>query len=220
MAPELIRIQEDKFYGHMVKTKGAVAFFGTRHADENFCRRFGSLHFTKQVHGNKIINAGGGGEADGQWVMVPGEAAAVATADCVPIIILSGKIVVSLHAGWKGIEKGIIQAGVDICLNKAPTSKCIVCIGPHIASQSFEVGIDVGERLQAISARTVSLPHSNPKKVYISLEKIVREILGRKGFDRRQVVSVAADTMTNTDYYSYRRDGGTGSRLISLGVLT
>src|SRR4029453_6810882 len=52
-----------------------------------------------------------GTEADAAVTAVPGAAIAVQTADCVPIGLEATGAVAVVHAGWRGLAAGGIQAG-------------------------------------------------------------------------------------------------------------
>src|SRR5262245_49263786 len=81
-----------------------------------------SLHQTRQVHGRTVVVADGdaagmlGREADA-LVAEPrtGHAVAVRVADCVPVLVAdptTGRVA-AVHAGWRGVEVGIVTASVE-----------------------------------------------------------------------------------------------------------
>ena len=69
----------------------------------------------------------------------------VLTADCVPILIYdkNKKIVSAIHAGWKGIYKGIINKVINFLLNSGSKSKDLIgIIGPCISQKNYEIKKD------------------------------------------------------------------------------
>jgi YfiH family protein len=72
------------------------------------------------------------------------------TADCIPILISSEncKFKAAIHAGWKGIAKGIIENTISTLINKL----CInlegikIYIGPHIRSCCYEVSCEIEDQ--------------------------------------------------------------------------
>jgi copper oxidase (laccase) domain-containing protein len=82
----------------------------------------GRMAMIRQVHGTRVIRrddptqASGPepwedlDEADGQVTARPGVAPMVLTADCLPVAVAGGGAVAMLHAGWRGLADGILEA--------------------------------------------------------------------------------------------------------------
>jgi copper oxidase (laccase) domain-containing protein len=70
----------------------------------------------RQVHGRKVHCAGGGGagvpEADALVVRESNRPIAVFVADCVPIALSGDGVAAAIHAGWRGLCAGVIEAAV------------------------------------------------------------------------------------------------------------
>ena len=105
-----------------------------------------------QVHGGRVVTAGGAGhagEADGLVTARPGLALLVTVADCLPVFLLepASGVIGALHAGWRGIAGGVLEAGVAAAhaLGASP-EQLRVAIGPGIGPCCFEVGPEVAER--------------------------------------------------------------------------
>lgn len=79
-------------------------------------------------------------EADAAMSRTPGIVAAVLTADCLPILICdqAGTEVAAIHAGWRGLAKGVIEATVAKLTSKRET--LLVWLGPAIGPLAFVVG--------------------------------------------------------------------------------
>jgi hypothetical protein len=91
-----------------------------------------------QVHGTTIaVDADERVEADGQVVTRRGVAAIVLTADCLPVALAGPDAIGVVHAGWRGLAAGVLEAGV------AATGAVAAAIGPGIGPCCYEVGDDV-----------------------------------------------------------------------------
>lgn len=62
---------------------------------------------------------------------------AVRTADCVPLVLLGAESIGVVHAGWRGLALGIIQATVA-AMGDVHTAH----VGPHIRAGCYEFGDD------------------------------------------------------------------------------
>lgn len=65
------------------------------------------------------------------------------TADCLPVLFCNkqGTEIASAHAGWKGLQKGILESTLEHF--KSSKEDIIAWFGPAISKQVFEVGEDV-----------------------------------------------------------------------------
>ena len=79
---------------------------------------------------------------DGLWTDEPGRAVMLLTADCLPIALARANgtpAVAVLHAGWRGLLGGIVEAGVA-ALGDGPVA---AAVGPGIGPCCYEVGDEV-----------------------------------------------------------------------------
>ena len=113
----------------------------------------------RQVHGAAVA-AHREGEAIGQPIDAdilvtndPQVAAAIQTADCVPVLIADTRTgaVAAAHAGWRGLAQRVPLAAVEAMVNEfgARESKLIAAVGPSIGACCYEVGGEVRERFGA-----------------------------------------------------------------------
>jgi polyphenol oxidase len=94
----------------------------------------------RQVHGTHVVVDGHGGEeGDGQVTTRPGVAAIVLVADCLPVALAAPRAAGVVHAGWRGLAAGVLEAGVA-ALGDGPVA---AAIGPGIGPCCYEVGDDV-----------------------------------------------------------------------------
>ena len=97
----------------------------------------------RQVHGTAVVHSAewhAEVEADAIWTDQPALAVAVRTADCLPVLMASedGAVVAAVHAGWRGLLAGVLEATVQ-ALPVAPAD-LRVWLGPAIGPTRFEVG--------------------------------------------------------------------------------
>jgi polyphenol oxidase len=186
------------------------------------------VSWLSQVHGTVVVEAGQGGPypiADAQWSRRPGVACAVLTADCLPVLLCSaaGDVVAAAHAGWRGLQAGVLEATVG-AMNSSP-DQLLAWLGPAIGPAAFEVGPEVRDEFlaaaspseqSAIAACFVPNP-GRPGHFFADLYALARVRLGALGVTR--VFGGGLCTYSDPErFYSYRRDGQTG-RMASLVVL-
>lgn len=75
----------------------------------------------------------------------PGQVCAVLTADCLPLLLTdrAGTRVAAVHAGWRGLAAGVIEAAVARLA--VPPADLLAWLGPAIGPGAFEVGDEVRE---------------------------------------------------------------------------
>lgn len=153
----------------------------------------------------------------------PGSAYGVRSADCVPILVADrhSGAVMAIHAGWRGVVGGVVEAGVE-CLRQraAGGGELLAAIGPHISSAAFEVSDEVAERLAAAcpTAGGVerAVERSAGQKPRVNLRFIVTQKLLALGLPESAIDQVGGCTVLEGDrYFSFRRDGKTSGRHLS-----
>ncbi|HSU39259.1 MAG TPA: polyphenol oxidase family protein, partial [Polyangiaceae bacterium] len=116
------------------------------------------IFFLSQVHGTGAVVLGGDErretvvemEGDALASRAPGLACAVRTADCVPVLVgdLKSGAAAAIHAGWRGIVRGVLEAGVAKLQEIAGGDvELVAALGPHIRLWAFEVGEDVADEI-------------------------------------------------------------------------
>jgi len=175
----------------------------------------------EQVHGDRIVSleAGYPGEpADGSLTRRPGRVCAVLTADCLPVVLAArdGSAVAVLHAGWRGLVAGILEAGVR---QLAGAGELLGWLGPAIGPERFEVGGEVVEQLARATPGPSRWrwPGARPGKWQVDLYAVARQRLLAAGVS---IVS-GGDWCTFSDsrrFFSYRRQGQCG-RMATLAWL-
>jgi len=167
----------------------------------------------KQVHGVAVVNAAQGDlepEADGAFAKHPGTVCAVLTADCLPVLLCNraGTKVAALHAGWRGLAGGIIEAGVKAM--DAPGNELLAWLGPAIGPERFEVGPEVRTAFVQHDIQTAqAFRAAHDGKYLANIYMLARQRLQRLGITA--VYGGGFCTVTDSArFFSYRRDGATG----------
>lgn len=103
--------------------------------------------FVHQVHSGTVVAAtrsGRLGDADAIVTEVADLPIAVATADCVPIIVEATGAVAVIHAGWRGAMAGVLSATLQL-LSESGHAPIRAAIGPSIGPCCYEVGDEVAD---------------------------------------------------------------------------
>jgi YfiH family protein len=166
-----------------------------------------------QVHGTAVVEAGPHEPvptADASFARFAGQACAVLTADCLPVVFCDsdGTRVAAAHAGWRGLAGGVLESALT-GLGVAP-DRVLAWLGPAIEQDAFEVGPEVREQFLARSAENESAFKQNARgRWQADLYDLARRELARLGVT--QVFGGGFRCYADRDrFYSYRRDGTTG----------
>jgi YfiH family protein len=110
----------------------------------------------RQVHGGIVITVGESGvagEGDGLVTESHGLPLAIATADCLPVVIEGDRSVALIHAGWRGVAAGVIGSGLEAMQSLGDTPRR-AAIGPSIGPCCFEVGDEVVAAIGGFATKT------------------------------------------------------------------
>lgn len=169
--------------------------------------------FLSQIHGNMVVDAEHlqpGGKADGSITGASGVVCAVLTADCLPVLLcdVRGSVVAAVHAGWRGLATGVLQAAVSR-MRLAGAGEIIAWMGPAIGPEQFEVGQDVVDAFSTLNVSGHFVSRSDTGKYLADIYSLAKAILREAGV--KEVEGGQHCTVTEADkFYSYRRDGVTG----------
>jgi YfiH family protein len=181
-----------------------------------------------QVHGAGVVRAercggsGGPPRADALVSLTRGVGACVVTADCVPVLLASADAgaVAAVHAGWRGLALGVVEAGVAALCEAAGVDAAGLAagIGPHARPCCYEVDAPVLDALAGRDARALEAAARpvRPGHALLDLGALARAALLRAGLLPAQV-GMAALACTCCDprrFASYRRDGPRAGRLV------
>lgn len=173
----------------------------------------GEVFWLRQVHGTRVVAAHDAlpePEADAVWTDRPGQPLGVLTADCLPVLLCDqkGTRVAAVHAGWRGLADGVIEAAAAAM--ERPAGDLLAWLGPAIGPEHFEVGDDVRARFLAADAQAErAFQAGRSGHWYADLPLLARlrlERLGVAGIHGGGLCTYADDKR----FFSYRRDGDTG----------
>jgi YfiH family protein len=159
------------------------------------------LAFARQVHGTRVLTAGAATdvieEADGVATASTDLVALVLTADCLPVALATTEAIAMVHAGWKGLADGVLEAGVAALRGLDPDGAIQAAIGPAAGGCCYEVGDEV-------AARFPDEPRRADRR--IDLKAIAARRLGAAGVEH--VHDVGRCTMCEPDvFFSHRASG-------------
>lgn len=147
-------------------------------------------------------------EADGHAVAMPGVAAMVLTADCIPVVLGADGAVAALHAGWRGLAGGVLEEGVRALREVGGRGEMVAIVGPCAGACCYEVGEEVHAAFAGVhrDGRTIDLRAIAHERLLAAGVAEVR--------DRR------ACTICDERYFSYRREGAQAGRQAGLAWLS
>ncbi len=182
--------------------------------------------FPKQVHGVTVHEVVAGDSpslaaaraADAIVTSAPGASVGIVTADCVPILVSvnEGEGVGALHAGWRGLAAGIIEAGLA-ALGDPGTARVHAAIGPAARGCCYEVDEPVRAGLSERYAALLEgvLVPGRPGRFQLDLPILAERVLASCGVESTRIGTEAClCTICGADRFeSYRRDGASAGRL-------
>jgi len=183
---------------------------------------------SRQVHGREVHWSEGAMNdlkdlaslpaADAIATATPGRLASVRTADCVPILLACPRrgAVAAVHAGWRGLVLGVLDAAVDrLVAAAADRGALLAAIGPAIGVDAYEVGEDVVDAFRAAGREGTFRRDS--RGLRLDLFETSRSQLLRLGFSSERIDGGPCCTHADASrFFSYRRDGARSGRLAAV----
>lgn len=154
--------------------------------------------------------------ADASYTHKKEQVCVVLTADCLPILLCDKRAsaVAAIHAGWRGLAAGIIEATVEKMA--VDTEQLMVWLGPAIGPTAFVVGQEVYQIfVKHDENAAVAFTPVDSSKWLADLYFLARQRLLRSGI----TTIYGGEFCTYSDaqgFFSYRRDGGCTGRMASL----
>lgn len=210
---------------------------------EKLCHAF-NLDFEKlttcqQVHGNKValVTKDNMGRGNRDLVDTIKDVDALITkekdiplmlffADCTPIMLYDKKnnAIGLIHSGWKGTVVNIVKETISEMTKKFTTnpSDILACIGPSIGSCCYKI---YGELLNKVKEKMLvdedykAICRNEKEDFYLDLQKYNELNLIKAGVSPQNIEILKVCTSCNSDFYSYRRDGGSCGRFSAFMVI-
>lgn len=165
----------------------------------------------QQVHGNNVVEVSKKDvgnkipNCDGLITNDPDITLVVNTADCLPISIIDDKnnVISLVHAGWRGLENGIVINAINILLDKFKSNPNLlkVSVGPHICEKHYEVQNDVSSVFDSIPDAV----NDKGGKLYLSLLTVLKYQLKNLGILESNISVDSRCTFEEKTLPSYRR---------------
>jgi polyphenol oxidase len=179
------------------------------------------LVLVQQVHGRNISvltkkphkSVSYFNNSDALVTSVKGVLLGILTADCLPVFLFDRcqNAIGLVHAGWRGVAKGIVPATIKKMQNlyQSRPADIIAGIGPHISPRNYEIG--------ARTAGKLGLPAK--VKTRADLAGLVKNQLKQTGVPEHAIEITPICTYISRQCYSYRRQGKKAGRLLSFILL-
>ncbi len=164
----------------------------------------------RQVHSSTVLQASEGlcGEADALFTDATGLTMAVATADCLPVVLSGKRQSAAIHAGWRGLAGGILRRTLERLAD--PAEEVAAWIGPGIGPCCYEVGQDVADRVVDSSSSDVVVRQRSGAP-HLDLMQAARIQLAAAGV--QEISSLPLCTYCEPErLWSYRREGPSAGR--------
>lgn len=210
--------------GLTFENEKCVVFFGNRDASfEKIEAAFPDLSFhrIKQTHSDLFIESSNEvRECDGHFSAQKKTGLVIASADCLPVLIECKNTgqVAAIHAGWKGVANQIVYKALNKLVSEAPSKPAFdIWIGPHILQKSFEVDLDVLQKLQkaAFHLSLDSFSYKKNEKYYVDLNKILESQIQEIAAEEKRIQFINFDTKNDPRFFSFRRDKEKAGRNLS-----
>lgn len=183
----------------------------------------------QQVHGSSVHELSAAGSlasdhppavADASLTRAAGLACTVMVADCLPLLLAlsSGERVAAVHAGWRGLAAGVIEASLDALTHEIDQPGVVAWLGPCIGPASFEVGAEVLEAFggkDGLRACHFRLSQVRSDRWFADLQGLAMTALlqwtDRRGAQLRWAGPPGGCTVqAAARWFSFRREGATG----------
>lgn len=165
-----------------------------------------------QIHGTTVVNAEQSlpfVEADASYTQKANTVCTILTADCLPLLICdrAGTTVTAIHAGWRGLANGIIEATLGHLTQTLAlsTADLLVWLGPAIGPTVYEVDepVYMAFTQQDRAAESAFTPTQEGHWL-ANLYLLARQRLAKLGIT--QIYGGNYCTFTEQDkFYSFRR---------------
>jgi YfiH family protein len=145
-------------------------------------------------------------QADASVSAEPGAVLSVLTADCGPVALVAPGVVAAVHAGWRGVSAGVLEAAVAE-VRKRTAGPVRAVLGPCIHPECYEFS---PADLQPITERLGPdvVGETSSGRPALDVPRAIRLALAGAGVT--DVTDVEVCTACSSNHFSHRRDGRTG----------
>jgi YfiH family protein len=184
----------------------------------------------KQVHGADVVEARGRGPGrvdvagfgDAVVTTEPGLVLAIATADCVPVVLVdvAAGVLGVVHAGWRGTAARVVDAALDALEARGARAERVHALfGPSISRDVYEVGPEVLAALGDGVPEGASKPGRRDRS-FLDVAACNEAALLRRGVAPERIARPRLCTFLEARRFcSYRRDGERAGRIYTGAAL-
>ncbi|MDO9547283.1 MAG: peptidoglycan editing factor PgeF [Pelolinea sp.] len=181
-----------------------------------------SIYDVWQVHSNRVISTDQPRgldiphlKADAIITGNPDVTLLMLFADCVPIMFYDPEkdVAAIAHAGWQGTVNGVVIETVKKLQTIFGTDpkNLIVCIGPSIRVDHYEVGQDVEKEIKNSFIETEEIIIKQDGKIFLDLQNANRFLLKQYGV-KNIFISKICTACNAQDWFSHRAENGKTGR--------
>jgi YfiH family protein len=160
------------------------------------------------------------GTGDAVVTCQPNVLLAVASADCVPIVLadpVTGWIA-AIHAGWRGTAARVLDAALDALEARSVSPRNLsAAFGPSIARDRYEVGPEVVAALLAAygAAPEGAMKPGTGGKAFVDVAAFDEAALLARGLEPSRIHRPGLCNAAAADLPSWRRDGPGAGRILT-----
>jgi hypothetical protein len=185
----------------------------------------------EQVHGRSILSFEAParkrgqtllGEGDGLLTCQPNVLLAVASADCVPVVLadpVTGWIA-AVHAGWRGTVARVLDAALDALSGRGVRPESLqAAFGPSISRDRYEVGPEVVAALRnayrGVDVPAEAIRGGREDRATVDVAVFNAATLRARGVRADRTTASGLCTASTIDLPSWRRDGPGAGRIFT-----
>lgn len=165
----------------------------------------------RQVHGARVYPSDVAGptagrtapEADAAVSAESDAVLSVLTADCAPVALVAPGVVGAVHAGWRGVLAGVLEAAVAE-IRRRSDGPITALLGPCIHPECYEFS---AADLEPIAARLGPEVAGETAGGQLALDLPVAVALALTEAGVDDITDIGVCTACSPDHFSHRRDG-------------
>lgn len=184
-----------------------------------------------QVHGRAVLTfeepartrrTGILGTGDAVITRQPNVLLAVASADCVPIVLADPATgwIAAVHAGWRGTAARVLDAALDALAARGVRPENLhAAFGPSISRERYEVGPEVVSALleayRDVAVAADAVRAEGADRATVDVAAFNEAALRTRGLDPARIHRSEICNAASSDLPSWRRDGPGAGRVLT-----
>ncbi len=174
-----------------------------------------------QVHGNDIVEVTNNNKsevlfskADGLFTTEYNINLGIATADCLPIMIVGNWCIASLHCGWRSLNAEIIDNAFNL-FKKYKDIPVYAYIGTGICEKCYEVKNDLIKVLNNKYSPHKAFVDKGQGRYLLSMKQLATNALIYNGLSIDNIEISNYSSCCSNGFYSYTLENGITGRMIT-----